>query len=215
MSPNGVIAVVTIMLALIVKGALEAAFKPLFEGTQTWSQMFGLPFAQLVVFFLLTLRFYLGALRFGATEPKRVDFLVRSFNFVFAFAVFCAFYVLALSVTKANFYYIEIIILHGIDASWFGLLWCLSHLKFVDEPELENGELPIGPVRRIMVRYFWFSACTILVGWLTSPLDPTATTAHVLYLGFLVLISGIDFWALPDYYFDFEQWRDKHCIKRS
>src|ERR1700741_4873219 len=98
MSPTGMVAVITIMLALIVKGALDAAFKTLFDGSQTWSEMVGLPLAQLLVFFLL--RFYLGALLFGATEPKRVDFLVRSFNFVFAFAVFCAFYVIALSVTK-------------------------------------------------------------------------------------------------------------------
>jgi len=208
MSQSGLIAVITIMLALIVKGALEAAFKPLFDGTETWSQIFGLPLAQLFTFFVLILRFYLGALRFGSTEPKNVDFLIRSFNFVFAFGLFCSFYVLALSVTKPDFYYLEIIVLHGIDASWFGILWGLSHLKYVDEPRLLDGELPIRPVRRIMVIYFWFSIVTILYGWLLGfPLDPTATAAHWFYLVFLVAISGIDFWALPDYYFNFDKWR--------
>lgn len=51
MGQNGVIAIITIMLALIVKAALETAFKPLFDGTQTWAQILGLPFAQLLVFF--------------------------------------------------------------------------------------------------------------------------------------------------------------------
>jgi hypothetical protein len=213
MSPTGMVAVITIMLALIVKGALEAAFKPLFDGSQTWSEMVGLPLAQLLVFFLLILRFYLGALRFGATEPKRVDFLVRSFNFVFAFAVFCAFYVIALSVTKPEFFYVGIIVLHAVDAAWFGILFGLSHLKFVDVPELEDNELLIGPVRRIMVTYFFFSIITIAVGIFIFPLDPSATRAHWLFLLFLVAITGIDFWAVFEYYFEFEKWCATRCKK--
>src|SRR5437868_3427470 len=107
MAQNAIIAAVTIMLALIIKAALETAFKPFFEGHQTWETLFGLPGIQLAVFFLLTLRFYLGVLRFASTEPKRIDFLVRSFNFVFSFLVFCAFYVIALSVTLPKFFYLE------------------------------------------------------------------------------------------------------------
>lgn len=220
MNQNGVIAVITIMLALIVKAALETAFKPLFEGTQTWAQMLGLPFAQLLVFFVLTFRFYLGTLRFGTTEPKRVDFLIKSFNFIFAFAVFCSFYAIALSVTKIEFFYLQMVILHGIDATWFGLLYGLSHLKFVDEPQLESGELYIGPVRRIMATYFWFSAITVAFGTLVYPLgfgasltDPNATIAHWSFLMFIVLMSGIDFWALHEYYFYFDDWRAKHAKK--
>lgn len=170
--------------------------------------------------FLLTLRFYLGTLRFGTTEPKRVDFLIKSFNFIFAFAVFCAFYAIALSVTKIKFYYLQIVILHGIDAAWFGLLYGLSHLKYVDEPQLESGELYIGPVRRIMAIYFWFSAITVAFGVLVYPLgfgasltDPTATVADWSFLAFLVLMSGIDFWALHDYYFYFDDWRRNHAKK--
>lgn len=215
MNQNGVIAVVTIMLALIVKAALEAAFKPLFDGTQTWSQIVGLPLTQLLVFFLLTLRFYLGALRFGATEPKRIDFLVRSFNFVFAFAVFCAFYVIALSVTKPDYFYLEIIVLHAIDACWFGILYGLSHLKYVDIADLEDNELPIEPVRRIMATYFFFSLITIILGLFVYPLDPAATIAHWLFLIFLIAISLIDFWALFDYYFEFDRWRSTRCKKAT
>jgi hypothetical protein len=220
MTQSGVIAVITIMLALIVKAALEAALKPLFDGTQTWPDILGLPFAQLVVFFILTLRFYLGALRFGATEPKRIDFLIRSFNFVLAFAVFCTFYALALSVTRPEFFYLEIVILHCIDAAWFGTLLLLSHLKFIDEAELETGELPIRPVRRIMIIYLSFSLLTIAFGVLgyrygfeARLTEPTAVAAHWSFLVFLLVISMVDFWALYSYYFDFEKWRAMHAKK--
>src|SRR5262245_20791248 len=110
------------MLALIIKAALETTFVPIFEGTRTWHDLYGLPLAQLALFFILTLRFYLGTIRFANTEPRDIDFVVRTFNFVFAFLVFCSFYVIALSVTSPQFFYVEIVILHSIDAAWFGLL---------------------------------------------------------------------------------------------
>jgi hypothetical protein len=221
MNQSGSIAVVTILLALIIKAALETTFKPLFEGTAIWSDILGLPFAQLLVFFLLTLRFYLGTVRFGTTEPKRIDFLIRTFNFVFAFAVFCAFYALALSVTKSEFFYLEIIVLHVIDGAWFGILYCLSHLRFVDVNELEDGELLIEPVRRVMLIYFFFSLFTVLFGllvyWLlgVSITESNPNTAHWCYLAFLVFMSGIDFWALFKYYFHFEEWCAERCFKKE
>ena len=219
MGQNAIIAVVTIMLALIIKAALETAFKPLFEGDQTWQAILGLPLAQLAIFYLLTLRFYLGALRFASTEPKRIDFLVRTFNFVFAFLVFCGFYVLALSVTLPEFFYLEIVLLHTIDAAWFGLLYFFSHVKYVPLDQLEAGEFPIEPIRKLMVLYFVFSAATIAFGVIAYPLfgvsltDPNATKVHASYLVLLVFISGIDFWALSDYYFDFSTWAAKHAKK--
>jgi hypothetical protein len=214
MPQNAIMITVSIMLALIVKAALETAFKPFFDSSQTWQSFYGLPLAQLCVFFLLTFRFYLGALRFSNTEPKKIDFLIRTFNFVFAFMVFAAFYVIALAVTLPKYFYLSIVALHVIDAIWFGLLWVLSFGKFVPNDQLEVGEFPIEPIRRIMVTYFVFSLLTIGFGLLVYPFvftasltDPTATAAHVWFLIILVAISFLDFWWFHEYYFYFEKWR--------
>jgi hypothetical protein len=213
MNQNGVIAVVTIILGLIVKDSLETSFKPIFEGAPI-SSLLWLPLAQVLVFFLLILRFYLGSIRFGATEPKRVDFLVRTFNFVFSFLLFCCFYVTSLSVTKADFFYSEIIALHIIDALWFGLLFLLSHWKFVGEDRLQDKELRIAPMRRIMLIYLGFSLLTILYGWFCgNPQDAHAESAHWMFLAFLVALSGVDFWILREYYFSFEDWRQRHWVR--
>jgi len=120
MPQNAIMITVSILLALIIKAALETAFKPFFDGSQTWQAFYGLPLAQLCVFFVLIFRFYLGALRFSNTEPKRVDFVIRTFNFVFAFMVFSGFYVIALAVTLPKYFYLCIVVLHGIDVAWRG-----------------------------------------------------------------------------------------------
>jgi len=213
-------AVVAIILALVVKAALDKAFSPLFSEHGDWHTFVGLPAAQLGVFFLLTFRFYLGVLRFSDTEPRRIDFLVRSFNFVFSFFVFVAFYVMALSVTSAQYFYADIVLLHSIDAAWFFLLFFISFVKYVPETSLEPGEMPIKPVRRIMGFYFALSLITVCWGLLVYPYafgasltDPAATTAHEWYLVILIVLSLLDFGLLREYYFFFDEWKSQNGVK--
>lgn len=208
-----VMAVVAIILAIVVKAALDKTFNQAGD----WHTIFGLTGAQLFVFFFLTFRFYLGVLRFSDTEPKRIDFLVRSFNFFFAFFVFVGFYVTALSVTSPQYFYQDIVVLHCIDAAWFFLLFLVSFVQYVAVNELEPGELPIGPVRTIMITYAILSAVTVAWGLLAYPLlfdasltDPSATLADGVYLGVLVLLSILDFALLKDYYFYFDDWKRRH-----
>ena len=226
MSPSGVIAVITIMLALIVQGTLGAAFTPGHGLAKPWSQVTGIAIFQVAVFFVLIFRFYLGALRFGQTEPRKVDFFVRSFNFIFAFAVFSVFYVTALTVTHPDFY-LKIIILHAIDALWFGALWFWSQTRFVDEARLEVGEFRIEPVRHIMGFYAVISGITTVVGWFfcfgpaTTIVgsfvagDRAAVACRWIFLVALLGVSAFDFWTLRYYYFYFGEWKREDRKKGS
>lgn len=219
MGKKATLTVLSILLALIIKSALDTSFRPVFEEPAANDGLWGLPLAQLLTFALLTLRFYLGAYRFSTTEPAKARFVVKTFNFVFAFLVFCAFYVTSLCVTKPEFY-AAIVWLHIIDFAWFAILYILSGLIFVPWPELEPGELRIEAVRPVMLYFVAFSAITVLFGFVYGlaggPIfswphaDPNATLAHWCFLGVLLLVSLVDFYLLREYFFYFERWKEQH-----
>jgi hypothetical protein len=81
--------IISILLALIVKGALEQFFQPIFDGDEKWSEVPVLHWGQLALCFVLVFRFYLGATRFIDTEPSQLGFLVRAVNLIFSFLLFC------------------------------------------------------------------------------------------------------------------------------
>lgn len=213
---NAAIVVVSIMLALIVKAALEAAFKPLIVQGLAWSTISYLSWGQVIVFFVMILRFYLGAIRYVNAEPANVAFLVRVVNFVFAFLLFCVFYIIALSVIDSAYFYTLFVVLHIIDAAWF--LIALALLKLRDTPEV-SGEIKLSATCWIIWTFFIFSAITILYGLLSYPLifnqsihAKEPISAHWWFLGVLVTISLVDFWAHFEWYFHFEKWKKENSV---
>src|ERR1700730_1523187 len=123
---NAAGAIVAILMALIVKAALETMLKPSFDHDRPWSELLSLHGAQLGVLFVMLLRFYLGAYRIAQMEPNDVAFSVRAMNFIFAFLVFSTFYTIALSVTDSGYYFTLMVALHIIDGSWFAIGLVLS-----------------------------------------------------------------------------------------
>ena len=95
--------VILILLALIVRAALETTFRPILEPVADWSKVSALQWAQVVVFFVITMRFYIGARRFVENEPKNVNLVSTTVNFLFAFLLFCTIYAIALAVTHLEF----------------------------------------------------------------------------------------------------------------
>ncbi len=202
--------ILAILIGLIVKAALETAL-PIFKA-QELSPLALLSWAQLAVFFLMTLRFYLGAVRYIDTEPKKPDFLPTAINFIFVFLLFCAFYVTALSVTDPAFFYKLIIALHGIDIAWF--VCALVCLGRVSNKKLSVGDIPVSENRKIAKFFFGLSCLTVIYAFASYKLyfhahfnDGNAIAAHWCFLGFLIVVSICDFWHLREYYFNFPEWR--------
>jgi hypothetical protein len=213
---NAAIVVVSIMLALIVKAALEATFKPIFDDDLAWSTITLLSWVQVSVFFVMMLRFYLGAIRYINSEPENLDFLVRAVNFVFAFMLFCAFYVTALSVMDSAYFYTLIVAVHIFDAAWFVV--AISLMKLRDAEDI-SGQIRSTATYRVMFIFLVFSTFTILYGLLSYPLIFNETIyasepiwAHWAFLGVLTIISLLDFWALFEYYFQLAKWREKNIV---
>jgi|GEM_PF-6376334 len=203
------------MLALIVKAALETAFKPILD-QEAWTAVSALAWSQLAVFFVLMLRFYIGALRYVEMEPKNLDLVIRTINLVFAFILFCNFYVIALSVTHPEYFYYLVISLHLIDGVWFLVALTFSFLKVVPE---HPGEIKISATRRVMITFLFFDFLTVLFAaiwyYLIFPqqlTSKTETSADWAFLATLIAISFLDFWALNEYYFKIADWRTKHAV---
>ena len=205
--------IISILLALVVKGALEQFFKPIFEGDTKWSDVPFLHWGQLALCFVLVFRFYLGATRFIESEPKHLGFFVKAVNLIFSFLLFCTFYCVALAVSDPGYFYAVVLALHGIDAAWFILALVLSYVQNVPDNMLEDGEIKIEASRATMWTFFCLSLATILFGigsyWYSGePITSQAvSTSHWSFLLFLFAISFFDFILLKDYYFSFAEWK--------
>jgi len=210
---NAAAIILSVLLALIVRAALETTFKPVIA--YGWSGLTSLAWTQVVVFFVLTVRFYLGAFRYGSIEPRRLDFHFKALNFVFAFCLFCVFYATALCVVQPELFYSLIIVLHSVDALWFFVAWCVSWS--VSEASLDPDEVRMPALRRVTEFFFVLSMITIATYFtLHSVLfDKTKFNSNMLsnfaFLGALFLLSVIDFTAFHKYYFDHESWVKKHA----
>ena len=206
---NAAAAVVAILLALIVKAALETMFKPIFDEDQPWSDLLSLHGAQLAVLYLMLLRFYLGTLRLSQMEPVNTSFAAKAINFVFAFLVFSTFYTIALSVTDSGYYFTLMVALHTIDLIWFAVALALM---LIIGDQTQTGEIKFPVRQKIMFTFFMLSFATIAYVINSYPLldaslsDPDAIIAHSLFLAVLFLLSIFDFWLLGDFYFRYEEW---------
>jgi hypothetical protein len=158
MSASATLAVISIMFGLIVKDALEAAFKPIFQENSSWHSVSGLAWFQLVVFFVLMLRFYLGALRFVEMERKSVVAIVRGINLFFAFVLFCNFYLIGLSVVHPEHFYTLVIAIHVVDLAWFILSLVFS---FTDAVAERVGEIKKAAVRKLIIFFLILDVVTL------------------------------------------------------
>src|ERR1043166_133467 len=155
---NAAAAVVAILLALIVKAALETMFKPIFGKDLPWSDLLSLHGAQLAVLYLMLLRFYLGTLRLSQMEPVNISFAAKAINFVFAFLVFSTFYTIALSVTDSGYYFTLMVVLHTIDLIWFAVALLLT---LVLEDQTQKGEINLSTRQSIMFMFLMLSFTTL------------------------------------------------------
>jgi hypothetical protein len=208
--------IISILLALIVKGALEHFFQPIFDGDKKWSEVPALHWGQLALCFVLVFRFYLGATRFIDTEPKQLGFVVRAVNLIFSFLLFCTFYCVALAVSDPGYFYAIVLVLHGIDVVWFVVALALSYFHHVSDRMLEPGEIKIEASRSIMWSFLVLSAVTIAIGAASYDFFGEALTSqdvmrsHCTFLIFLFLISFVDLVLLRKYYFSFSEWRERN-----
>ncbi len=210
---NAAAAIQAILLALIVKAALETTFKPIFEDDKPWSHLLSLDGGQLGVLFIMLLRFYLGAYRIAQMEPNDLAFPVRAMNFIFAFVVFSVFYTIALSVADPGYYFTLMVALHTIDAVLLGIALALTYV-FTDRSAA--GEIALPARRKIVRTFFLLSVVTIVYAFISYGMagarfaDPNPIGPHYQFLVFLLLLSVFDLWLLRDFYFRYPAWEEKN-----
>jgi nucleoside 2-deoxyribosyltransferase len=203
--------IISLMLTLIVRAALESAFRPSVQGGarelsdwEFWLQLF--------LFAAMMLRFYLGATRYVDTEPENIGMFIRFVNCIFAFLIFCTFYVVALSITRVEFYY-SLVILHCIDIAWFAVV--LTYTGYFPAPVVSGDILP-EKQRDVMLKFLGLSTATIIVASILYEMrrqgDIVANTAEVLFMFGLVALSMLDFVLLWKYYFDHKTWIAENAI---
>jgi nucleoside 2-deoxyribosyltransferase len=195
--------IISILLALIVRAALEAVFKGPVQAHEAWPAP--IVWGQFITFSVMMARFYLGATRYLDTQPHGLPFPIQVVNVVFASLLFCAFYVVGLAVAEIEFYF-ALVGLHVVDALWFIIAFAYSF--YVNPPDVP-GEIRIAAHRKIMGIFFGLSVATIAWAWvlyllLDKYIEPS--TAMWLFLVGLWLLSISDFRILFDYYFRHTDW---------
>lgn len=205
---SGAKLIIGILLALIVRAALEAVFKDPVQGKAAWPPL--VAWFQLLIFSVMMARFYLGATRHIDAQPQSHLLWISIVNVVFASFLFGGFYVAALAVAEEGFY-AALVGLHLIDAAWFviGLLslWILRPIDRATEIKTASN-------MQIMSIFLFLSLATIVWAGLLllmvryGILEPV--TAKYLFLGGLVASSVYDFVKLRDYYFRLSDWIAKN-----
>lgn len=219
MTQSAAVAVISILLALIVKAALESMFKPIFEAQKTWQDIQLIAWFQVFVFYVMTFRFYIGSIRYGEVEPKNLDMLIKSWNVIGAFLLFSNLYAIALAAPYQKYFYLLMIALHIVDLVWFFIAFVLLKLRPVSETQLQVGEVKMESLQSIMLTFIGFDVATLVLAGLLFYVLPfaaditaeTATVGDWLFLAVLAVISVIDFWAYRDLYFSFDQWKVSNC----
>ena len=131
---SGAKLIIGILLALIVRAALEAVFKDPIQKDAPWPTL--LTWFQLLTFSVLMARFYLGATRYIDTQPPSQPLWISTANVVFASLIFGTFNVAALAVGEDDFYP-ALVAMHVADAQ-------LVFIWIFDTVDFATG----GPVRR-------------------------------------------------------------------
>jgi nucleoside 2-deoxyribosyltransferase len=200
--------IIGILLALIVRAALETIFKDPIQKNVPWPEP--LIWSQLVIFAIMMARFYLGATRYIDTQPSSQPLFVSGANVIFASLIFCSFYVAALAVGEDEFYP-TLFAMHVVDASWFlfGFI-AQSILHPTDRP----GQIKVASNRQIMAIFFGLSLTTIVLAaalFVAVEFEKMeALTAKSLFLLGLAGLSIFDFIKLKEYYFRHSDWIAKN-----
>jgi nucleoside 2-deoxyribosyltransferase len=201
---SGATFIIGLLLALIVRAALEAVFKDPIQKDHTWPSL--LDWFQLLTFSIMVARFYLGATRYIDTQPPSQPLWVSAGNVVFASSLFGSFYVAGLAVAEDEFYP-ALVVMHLVDAGWFLFgFFALWILQPTDQP----GQIKIASNRQIMLTFFGLSAATIALAALLFVLNWGGcigiVAAKSWFLVGLIALSIFDFVKLKEYYFRHSQW---------
>lgn len=203
-----------VFLSLIIKSVLDHFFAGVDAMQKLADFTLRLPndesttlaWAQLLVFLLLLVRFFLGTLRYelnsvpngsesGTDEAKKF-----AINFVFAILVFISFYIASLVIKTNDPFYAALLFIHMADLIWF---ICASN--FI--PNLHVG------FRRVLARFMLFDLLSLLFLGATVIRDTiAATSSHFLQVVTLIVIAAVsflDFWLLWPFYSDKPEWWEK------
>jgi hypothetical protein len=126
-----------------------------------------------------------------------------------------------LAVSDPGYFYAVVLVLHGIDVTWFVAALVLSYFYHVSDRMLEPGEIKIEASRSIMKAFLLLSAITIAFGLGTYYLFGEELTSqeplrsHSTFLLFLFVVSALDLILLRKYYFSFPDWKEQHQYKRA
>jgi nucleoside 2-deoxyribosyltransferase len=204
--------IVTLMLALIVRAALESAFSLTLKLHHEVDLLNWVLWLQLVLFFTMMVRFYLGATRYVDTEPKNIGLIVKAVNCIFAFILFCVFYTIALSITTTD-YYFGLFVLHCVDILWFLIVMVYTYWS---PPQLESGDIRADAARKIMLTFLGLSAITIIFSLILYVMYLgfciSEYSAEIVFMSGLIAISIFDFVYLGKYYFDHKEWIKDNAV---
>jgi nucleoside 2-deoxyribosyltransferase len=167
--------IVSLMLALIVRAALESAFSPTLKEHHETDLLSLALWLQLVLLFTMVVRFYLGVMCYTDTEPKNIHLVVKTINCIFTFLLFCVFYTVALSISTLDFYF-ALFFLHCVDVLWFVIVMTCGHWF---RPQLETGDIRADAALRIMLTFLGLSAVTIIFGILEDILINMVLRSHL------------------------------------
>jgi hypothetical protein len=211
--------IISILLALVVKVALEHFFEPIFDQNKLWASVPTLHWAQLFLVFVLVLRFYLGATRYIDCEPRNLSFPARAINFVLPFLLFCTFFVVALAANDSGYFFLLVIVLHVVDIAWFALAFLILWVSGPADETQSPGEIEISAIKRVMLIFLCLSLVTVAYAFISymflfkqSLFEKEAISAHWSFWGILVFLSGLDFVFLRKYYFDHQTWQEENRV---
>ena len=165
----------------------------------------------------MTFRFYLGAIGYVNTQPKRLSAVIRALDFFFFFLTFCVFYMISLSVSHPEYFFLLMVILHAVDAVWFAIALVLSWNA--TNEGLASDDLSTGTTLYLTKFFFFLDVVTLGMAFFTYQIvygadfsDMNATGAQWTFMAFLTVFSLADFWMLKDFYFKFPEWRKSRSV---
>jgi nucleoside 2-deoxyribosyltransferase len=204
--------IISLLLALIVRAALESAFRSNLQDHHEELLLDWVLWLQLLLFCTMMVRFYLGATRYIDTEPTNIGVFDKTVNCIFSFLLFCVFYAIGLSITTVDFYF-GLFVLHCVDVLWF--LIVLTHAS-VFPAETPPGDIRPEAIGKIMRTFLGLSLGTIVFAlilygkYLTAGISEYS--AEIVFMIGLIAISIFDFVYLREYYFYHEKWVSNNTV---
>lgn len=204
---TGVTVILSILLALILRSALETYFRSLI-GTQTllelcknwpptWESW--VRTSQFVVFLVLLTRFYFGAYRINEEQMQPLKAMDAGINLLGSFGLFMFFYVVTINLWKLDLFYVSIFLMHVFDLVWFVVL-------LVRLPRQ-------SPLHKTIGWFIAFDVLTLLLFVFLSLflwgyfIEGTRPLLQTVLLIVLLGVSAWDCFMLRAFYFNPERWR--------